>query len=965
MAPVAGLVEGQTVRARGARSIISRIVPSTVDPELARIDLRVLAGETAGQTYSVFVPIDEVIPEAAPELDLGRISPFRNWQAFHDAFRFELAAPPNRLVAVPEARVAIDPYQRVPAERLLALPRPRLLIADDVGLGKTIEAGLAYLELAARRRARRVLIVAPASICEQWRDELHEKFGIDFEVFDRDRIDHWRRQFEIGANPWQLRPRVIVSLDLAKLETTFPELSRSEWDLAIVDEAHHVSEDDGDKTLNRRFAEWLARNASGLLLLSATPHNGSDESFASLLQLLEPRIAPSGTSLDRSRYEPYVVRRLKGDVRSVDGTPRFVPRDAVRAIPVDLDPDERKLHDAVVAEVKALRERARASKGEQRTRLEFLATIVRKRAASSRAALTITLERRKERVAGDLERLTVRRDLLRRYRASEPLTEEEQADVERDLVSSSLQGSQARLAREARALGEESDTFAELARDARALEGRPESKMLALVGFLQDVWAEDRDENVLVFSEYQHTAEALAAEAHGILRKEFGERVMLLHGDVPDRAPILGRFTHERGLVLVATDVASEGLNLQDRSRTLVHYDLPWNPNRLEQRNGRVDRYGQRRAPRIAFLYAAHTYDGELLRILMEKIERQVKALGSVGDVLGELQYRRVEALLVETPDDVDRALVTAAQKLDDLLASKPPEALTKLSPPKPSGAVTPGPEAAPLVIAAVQQCGGRARAHGNVLEVEAFPPSWSVHDAHTAYALPGSPRNDLPLLTRDVPLVRTAVGALRELRYDAVADPRIAAVVRRVAEPLLIATFLLEVRAEDGTTEQRVIAPGLASLEGAIVDGEPCLEPDAASDRPTVAREARAAFETWWRAAHERLAAHAQHEAETWAASLQSTRAEESKRLQVALNSWYAAERAAATVAAASPTSQLGLTFDGASLDEDTSPSLRKKLDRIEDERERQERFFGARLRITASPCDPLGVLLVMPESR
>ncbi|MGH7746295.1 MAG: DEAD/DEAH box helicase, partial [Candidatus Dormibacteria bacterium] len=333
----AGLIEGQTVRVRGARSIISRIVPSTVDPDIARVDLRVLGGETAGTAYSVFIPIDEVVPEAVPELDLARIGPFRNWQAFHDAFRFELAAPPDRLVASPEARVAIDPYQRVPAERLLALPRPRLLIADDVGLGKTIEAGLAYLELAARRRARRVLIVAPASICEQWREELLDKFGIEFEVFDRERIDYWRRSFEIGANPWQLRPRVIVSLDLAKLETTFPELSRSEWDLAVVDEAHHVTDDEGEQTLNRRFAEWLAHSAAGLLLLSATPHNGSDESFASLLRLLEPRIAPAGTGLVPSRFEPYVVRRLKGDVCAADGSPRFVPREAVRPIPVELD----------------------------------------------------------------------------------------------------------------------------------------------------------------------------------------------------------------------------------------------------------------------------------------------------------------------------------------------------------------------------------------------------------------------------------------------------------------------------------------------------------------------------------------------------------------------------------------------------------------------------------------------------
>lgn len=239
---------------------------------------------------------------------LERITPYVRWARFHDAYRFELAPPPGALLALPQARIRIEAFQRVPAQCALALPRPRLLVADDVGLGKTVEAGLVYLELAARRRAGRVLVVAPASICRQWRTELLDKFGIEFDVFTRDRIEEVRRASDLGGNPFTLRPRVIVSLDLAKMDAPFAELRASTWDLAIVDEAHHVAlGEDAEPTRNRRFAEWLAKATRGLLLLSATPHDGSDATFASLLRLLEQRIVPPGAALQRAVINPYIV----------------------------------------------------------------------------------------------------------------------------------------------------------------------------------------------------------------------------------------------------------------------------------------------------------------------------------------------------------------------------------------------------------------------------------------------------------------------------------------------------------------------------------------------------------------------------------------------------------------------------------------------------------------------------------
>jgi SNF2 family DNA or RNA helicase len=333
---------GQNVRVRGLRALVTSVSPSSVDPECARIDLRVLSGERQGDLFSVFSPIDHVEPEQVPPLKIDRLASFALWTRYHDAYRLELAAPPNALTANPQAQIAIDKYQMVPAKKLLALPRPRLLIADDVGLGKTIEAGIAYLELAQRRLAKRVLIVTPSSIREQWRKELLEKFGIEFDVFDREAVDAYRRQAEIGANPWLLRPRIIVSIDTAKMDGTFAELRRTSWDLAIIDEAHHVTEkDEDDVTRNRMFARWLASSARGLVLLTATPHDGNDETFASLLRLLEPRIAIQG-ALEQPVVGEYVVRRLKRDIRNPDGSPKFVPREPVQGIPVALNDEARK-----------------------------------------------------------------------------------------------------------------------------------------------------------------------------------------------------------------------------------------------------------------------------------------------------------------------------------------------------------------------------------------------------------------------------------------------------------------------------------------------------------------------------------------------------------------------------------------------------------------------------------------------
>ena len=213
------LTTGMTVRARGERFKIVEAVPLPASPpalRLSRLVLRSIEGETRGMEIVVLHPIEAVEPDEIPDITLDRPGRLPRFRLLHDAYKLKLAPPTDLLVSPSRSRILFEPYQYVPAMRTLELPRPRLLLADDVGLGKTIEAGLILLDLAARRRANRILIVVPAGIMNQWQRELQIRFGFRFKVFDSDAIHETRTHTEIGANPWAVESRVIASMDLIK-----------------------------------------------------------------------------------------------------------------------------------------------------------------------------------------------------------------------------------------------------------------------------------------------------------------------------------------------------------------------------------------------------------------------------------------------------------------------------------------------------------------------------------------------------------------------------------------------------------------------------------------------------------------------------------------------------------------------------------------------------------------------------
>ena len=451
---------GVTVRARGGRySVLSAdTIAQTNGNQLFRLRLRALDDPFRNEEITVLHPIEEVEPDEIPELDLanpGRISRFH---LLMDATRLSLSPGDDRLVSPSRSKIDFEPYQQVPALRALELPRPRLLIADDVGLGKTIEAGLILRELNARRRAARILIVCPASITEQWQTEPGTKFGFEFRIFDSEGVAEARRALEAGTNPWCVEPRVIASVDFVKRrEGAFRELSASRWDVIIIDEAHHLTSGGNDEDLTDRYrlARWLAaENTGGLLLLTATPHDGYDSNFSSLLELIEPSLTIPGRDLRFDQYHKYMVRRLKRHIRLADGSPKFVEREPVQPMPIAYSQAEQALQNAVSKEAAALDLLADKALKSDRESIRLVATILRKRAASSLAAIGSTIAQRKENIAQAAVEIEVKREHLRAWKRGDALPEEVQLRLERDLHRSYLSAMQ-RGGRELRRLGEE------------------------------------------------------------------------------------------------------------------------------------------------------------------------------------------------------------------------------------------------------------------------------------------------------------------------------------------------------------------------------------------------------------------------------------------------------------------------------------------------------------------------------
>lgn len=542
-------------------------------------------------------------------------------------------------------------------DHLLKLARIRFLLADDAGAGKTIMAGLLIRELKLRGLADRVLVVCPANLTFQWQRELKDKFDEKFLVLKGGDI---REQF--GINQWLEQKQIITSLDLAKRTEILPGLKQVTWDLVVVDEAHRMSWTPPSRKTDRyALGELLRDSTSNYLLLTATPHKGDAQNFSLFLQLLDKDayadVRSIREAMDR-RVAPFYLRRTKEAMvyfpdRQPDGTwaaRKIFTKRIPATVEFSIDGEEFHLYREVTRFVKDQSAQAAADASDPRARaVGFLMALFQRRLASSAYALERSLENRARRLEQGLE------DAAKLLSASPPDIPseedfEEMEDAEREEAERRAQA--VTLARNAGEIRLEIQDLRRFAAWAKVVEeGGQEAKLGRLKDLLQsEGFYSDPNQRLLVFTEFRDTLEYLVDKL-----KAWGFRVGCIHGgmhagsrDEPgSRLYVEQQFREGAIQVLVATEAAGEGINLQC-CHILFNYDIPWNPNRLEQRMGRIHRYGQLKDCLIFNFVATNTIEGRVLQRLLEKLQEIRNALDDdavfnvVGEVLPAAHVERV-----------------------------------------------------------------------------------------------------------------------------------------------------------------------------------------------------------------------------------------------------------------------------------------------------------------------------------
>lgn len=609
----------------------------------------------------------EIAPEVHDTTHLPRPDDFDSLDAFL-AYTHALRWSSNSVISGPPltapffGAVEIEHYQLVPVVRALQMNRVSLLLADDVGLGKTIEAALVAQELIRRHRARRIMIVCPASLQRQWEQEMREKFNLDFRIIDREEAERLRKEYGIHVNPWRSHPRLITSMDLLKAERWLSLFHSSleqkrapglrEWDLLIVDEAHNCAPSgrqdyvrDSDRT---KMLQAISDHFEHRLFLTATPHNGFTPSFTALLEMLDPLRFSRGTEFSKQARDFVMIRRLKEQILTELGAHRFAHREVETLADLHLSAEERRAHELLDAYIDSRLSRV---EWDRRMAVQFALTVLKKRLLSSPAAFFQSLNTHVQTLAEKEGRGDVALVERMKARAGEDFDDDrEKAEVE------------------AAALQEATRLFGSLTADERAwldeliaiadrLRKCADTKAQALLDWIEEhlrdggAW---NNERLLVFTEYLDTLNYL----QGLFEKRgWSDGIEVMSGGMsmadrqavneafqtpPDQAPVR---------ILLGTDAASEGLNLQKHCRYLVHYEIPWNPNKMEQRNGRIDRHGQPASHVWCYHFLYHAMeDRRFLEVIIEKVRTQRQDLGQVGDVIAE----EVEQAMLHLKDRID-----------------------------------------------------------------------------------------------------------------------------------------------------------------------------------------------------------------------------------------------------------------------------------------------------------------------
>jgi superfamily II DNA or RNA helicase len=657
---------GRVVRVRGAIWAVTDVVQQGLPRSPADegrpgrqhvVTLQSLAEDRLGEELSVVWELEvghTVVPEQGlPErIDPAGFDDPNQLGAFIDAARWGAvtSADAHTYQAPFRSGANIEPYQLEPLRRALSSPRTNLLLADDVGLGKTIEAGLVIQELLLRHRARSVIIVCPPSLSLKWQDEMRDKFGLEFTIVNSDLMAQVRRSHGPSANPFRLFPRVIVSM--AWLPTPPAQrllrgvlsdagrpgsARRNAFDVLVVDEAHHVapagpsvlSSGRGYAVDSRRTVATraLARRCEHRLFLSATPHNGYSESFTALLEMIDHRRFSRGARLDSAALRQVTVRRLKTELADQDFRHRVI-----EPLPFHPTPEEEANYGLLD---QLLRSTARAN---GRKGLDIVGLLLRKRFLSSPWAFARTLAAFAQATATGTQ-LALTDEYYAEVLGSGQADEEEGRQEHPEFLSLWRgKGDSAMAAVPA-------DRIDALIAWGLDFQHRPNTRLDALVDLLDAICRPDgnwQNERVVVFTEYVDTLEWIV----DVLRQRgYADVLETIEGStgIEERELIRARFAEppqlDRIRVLVATDAAGEGIDLQAHCHRLVNFDIPFNPSRLEQRIGRIDRYGQLHSPKV-FYFAPDTrgglFSGNLafLRRIGEKVATVEGDLGAVNPLI-------------------------------------------------------------------------------------------------------------------------------------------------------------------------------------------------------------------------------------------------------------------------------------------------------------------------------------------
>ncbi|MFH1566623.1 MAG: DISARM system SNF2-like helicase DrmD [Gemmatimonadota bacterium] len=707
---------GELVQVRSRLWLVEEVVEPAVPGQSCLVRLACADDDAQGQSLEVYwdFELDRRILEAEGWADLASrgFDPPRQFAAFLHTLRWNCvtATDPDLFQAPFRAGIHIDAYQMEPLRKALRLPRVNLFIADDTGLGKTIEAGLIARELLLRKKAKVIVVATPPSVQEQWKAELEERFGLVFEVLDRAYLTRMRRERGFGVNPWRTHSRFLVSHNLL-IDGTYADPLR-EWlgpllpgSLLILDEAHHAAPSSGGRygieTRFTRAIRDLAGRFEHRLFLSATPHNGHSNSFSTLLELLDPYRFTRGVKARRQALDEVMVRRLKEDIRAVQGG--FPRRDVVRVVVDGLPADAPELAlSRLLDEYRTAREERFASTTRRAQAAAGLLVVgLQQRLLSSIEAFARSLRVHRQTVARQWDKAQAGEaaapsgsldapDLLAPAPDPSPgagppdslaaapdadderaeWTPEELESEEEAAMEAATTAAEAQSPRDAAAgalyLREQAllDRMQAIAEEARHL---PDHKMRRLLDWIRQNLCPELppfgqqpsgppprwlDRRVLLFTENRegtkrHLKAVLEAAIEGTARAD--ERIEVIDGLTSSarRKEIQRRFNTDPARdplrILLATDAAREGLNFQAHCADLFHLDLPWNPGRIEQRNGRIDRKLQPAAEvRCHYFVLPQRVEDRVLEVLVRKTVTIKKELGSLSKVIDDDIERRL-----------------------------------------------------------------------------------------------------------------------------------------------------------------------------------------------------------------------------------------------------------------------------------------------------------------------------------